>query len=609
VAHETALVATIAIGLAVAFLFGFAAARLGLPPLVGYVLAGVAVGPFTPGFVADAGLARQLAEVGVILLMFGVGLHFSFKDLAAVRRIALPGAAVQIAIVTALGASIARMWDWSIGAALVFGLALSVGSTIVLLRTLEERGTLDSVNGRIAIGWLVAQDLAMVLALVALPAVSGVAGGVESAASRPGTAGVAATLAVTLGKVIAFIALMLFVGARVIPWMLAHVARVGSRELFTLSVLAVALGIAFGSAVLFGVSFAVGAFFAGVVVNGSDLSHAAAAEALPLQDAFAVLFFVSAGMLVDPAVVVGQPLHLLAVLAVVMLGTPLIAFAIVVAFRYPLATALTVAAGLAQIGEFSFILAGLGVSLGVLPEEGRGLILAGAVLSITLNPLAFRGAGLLERWLRQRPRLRGRLEPSDGVHAVIPDGAQRARNHAIIVGYGRVGHTIGDALGQQGLPFVVVEQNRDTAEDLRRRGIPTIYGNAARPGILQHAHPETALALVVTAPDPFHAREIVDIARRINPKIETVVRTHSEAEQAFLEARGVGLVVMGERELALSMARYALSSFGLAPDLVETSAQALRPSTAAAAGEAVALAPESGILPSGGSRAPASDNS
>jgi CPA2 family monovalent cation:H+ antiporter-2 len=595
VVHETALVATIAIGLGVAFLLGFAAARLGLPPLVGYLLAGVAVGPFTPGFVADAGLARQLAEVGVILLMFGVGLHFSLKDLAAARRIALPGAAAQIAIVTALGASIARLWDWNVGAAIVFGLALSVGSTIVLLRALEDRGALDSVNGRIAMGWLIAQDLAMVLVLVALPALAGATGTVQSSAIAPGAVAVAATLALTLGKVVAFLALMLFVGVRAIPWMLAHVARVGSRELFTLSVLAVALGIAFGSAVLFGVSLAVGAFFAGVVVNGSDLSHAAAAEALPLQDAFAVLFFVSVGMLVDPTVVVRQPLHLLAVLALIMLGSPLVAFAIVIVRRYPLATALTVAAGLAQIGEFSFILAGLGISLGVLPEEGRDLILAGAVLSITLNPLAFRAAGSLERWLRNQPRLLAHLERPDGVHVVVPAGAERARDHAIIVGYGRVGRTIGTALDRQGLPFVVVEQDRNTAEDLRRRGVPTINGDAARPGVLRHAYPETALILVVTAPDPFHARQIIDIARRINPRIETVVRTHSEAEQAFLEARGVGFVVMGERELALSMARYALSSFGLPPELIEASVQAIRPTTPATAAEAALLAAENGI--------------
>jgi CPA2 family monovalent cation:H+ antiporter-2 len=605
VAHETALVATLAVGLGVAFLFGFAAARVGLPPLVGYLVAGVAIGPFTPGFVADAGLAGQLAEVGVILLMFGVGLHFSLRDLALVRRIALPGAALQITIVGVLGAGLARLWGWSLGAALVLGLALSIGSTVVVLRTLEDRGTLDSVNGRVAVGWLIVQDLAMVLVLVALPALVGSAGHGDPDGSRD----LVSTLLLTIGKVVVFIALMLFVGVRAIPWMLARVARVGSRELFTLSVLAVALGIAFGSAVLFGVSLAVGAFFAGVVVNGSDLSHAAAAEALPLQDAFAVLFFVSVGMLVDPSVVIRQPLHLLAVLALVLIGTPLVTFAIVVAFGYPVGTALTVAAGLAQIGEFSFILGGLGVALGVLPEEGRSLILAAAVLSITLNPLAFRAAEAIERWLRTHPRLLERFERSDDVPVVLGDGAQRMRGHAIVVGYGRVGRTIGTALTREGFPFVVVEQSRDTVEEVRRHGVQTIYGNAARRGILEYARPETARVLVVTAPDPFHARQIIDIARRINPTLSTVVRTHSEAEQAFLEGRNVGFVVMGERELALSMARYALSSFGLTPQAVETSVQALRSAGTASALDAAVPAAQSGAATRGERRAPVGEGS
>jgi len=586
VTHETTLVATIAIGLGVAFVLGFAAARARLPPLVGYLVAGVVVGPFTPGYVADARLAGQLAEIGVILLMFGVGLHFSLRDLAAVRRIALPGAATQIAIVTALGAAVAGSWGWSIGAALVFGLALSVGSTVVLLRALEERGSLDSVNGRIAIGWLVAQDLAMVLALVLLPALT------RQAVDGPamgGAANLPVAVGITLGKVVAFIALMLFVGARVIPWMLARVARVGSRELFTLSVLAVALGIAVGSATLFGVSFAVGAFFAGVVVNGSDLSHAAAAEALPLQDAFAVLFFVSVGMLVDPAVIVRQPLHVLGVIVLVMVGTPLVASAIVLAFRYPIATALTVAAGLAQIGEFSFILAALGISLGILPEEARSLILAGAVLSIMLNPLAFRAAESIERWLRARPALLARLEHPGALPVSAAGGTAGITGHAIVVGYGRVGRAIGAALAAQQLPYVVVEQHRQTAEELRARVVPTVFGNAARPGILEHAHPERARVLVVTAPDPFHTRQIVDLARRLNPRIPAVVRTHSEAEQAFLEARGVAFVVMGERELALSMARYALRCVGVSPEHTEATVQALRPAVPASAADALAL--------------------
>jgi CPA2 family monovalent cation:H+ antiporter-2 len=575
--QETALLATIAVGLALAFIFGFAAARLGLPPLVGYLVAGVAVGPFTPGFVADSGLAGQLAEVGVILLMFGVGLHFSVRDLLAVRRIAVPGAIAQIVVATVLGAGVARLWGWNIGAGIVFGLALSVASTVVLLRALEERGVLESVNGRIAIGWLIVEDLAMVLALVLLPALAGSLGGAGTAAAATDRS-LATTLALTLGKVALFLVLMLFAGARVIPWMLETVARLGSRELFTLSVLAVALGIAFGSAVLFGVSFALGAFFAGVVVNGSDLSHAAAAEALPLQDAFAVLFFVSMGMLFDPLVLVREPLHVLAVLAIIVLGKSLAAFAIVLFFRYSVGTALTVSASLAQIGEFSFILAGLGVSLGLLPVEGQSLILAGALLSITLNPLAFRATGAIERWLHARPSLLELLERPSPVPVTSPDKGEEAalRGHAIIVGFGRVGSTIGNALDRHSLPYVVVELDREVVEKLRERNVPAVYGDAARPGILEYADAATARVLIVTAPEPFHARQVIDLARRINPSIDTVVRTHTSADQAYLERLGVGLVVMGERELAFGMTRYALRGLGLGAEQAEMSVQALR---------------------------------
>jgi K+:H+ antiporter len=582
--HETALLATIAVGLALAFIFGFAAARLGLPPLVGYLVAGVALGPFTPGFVADSGLASQLAEVGVILLMFGVGLHFSLRDLLAVRRIAVPGAVAQIVAATALGAGVAYLWGWSFGAGIVFGLALSVASTVVLLRALEERGVLESVNGRIAIGWLIVEDLAMVLALVLLPALAGSLGADSGAAAAAGDRSLLATLALTLGKVALFLALMLFVGVRVVPWMLETVARVGSRELFTLSVLAVALGIAFGSAVLFGVSFALGAFFAGVVVNGSDLSHAAAAEALPLQDAFAVLFFVSVGMLFDPMVIVREPVRVLAVLAIITLGKSLAAFAIVLLFRYPIGTALTVSASLAQIGEFSFILAGLGVSLGLLPVEGQSLILAGALLSITLNPLMFRATDTIDGWLRARPRVLALLErPSPVPVTRSEDGNEAAlRGHAIIVGFGRVGSTIGKGLDSHFLPYVVVESDRQVVEKLRERNVPAVYGDAARPGILEYADAATARVLIVTAPEPFHARQVIDLARRINPDIDTVVRTHTSADQEYLERLGVGLVVMGERELAFGMMRYALRGLGLGAEQAEVSVQAMRLTPAAA---------------------------
>ncbi len=390
--HDTTLISTIAVGLGLAFVFGFAAKRLNLPPLVGYLLAGVAIGPFTPGFVADTHLAPQLAEIGVILLMFGVGMHFSVRDLLAVRTIAVPGAVAQIAFATVLGVGLATALGWDFGAGLVFGLALSVASTVVLLRALEARGTLDTAEGRVTVGWLIVEDLVMVVALVLLPALAPTLNGAAAATS---STDLAAGLALTLGKVAAFVALMLIVGTRVFPWLLKQVEKTGSRELFTLAVVALALGVAFGSALLFGVSFALGAFFAGVVINESDLSHRAAAEAQPLQDAFAVLFFVAVGMLFDPLILVERPLAVLAVVGIIVIGKSLAAFAIVRILRRPTGAALLVSAALAQIGEFSFILAELGVSLGLMPEDGQGLILAGALISITLNPVAFWVSGRL----------------------------------------------------------------------------------------------------------------------------------------------------------------------------------------------------------------------
>jgi monovalent cation:H+ antiporter-2, CPA2 family len=390
--HDIALISTIAVSLAFAFVGGFIAVRLRLPPLLGYLLAGIAVGPFTPGFVANAGLASQLAEIGVILLMFGVGMHFSLRDLWALRLIALPGALGQIAIATALGMVLAASWGWSIGAGLVLGLALSVASTVVLLRALERQGLVQSLAGRIGVAWLVVEDLVTVLVLVLLPAVSGLLGGTVPAGSG---GNLLITLAVTLGKVAAFVAFMLVIGTRLLPFLLDQVARTSSRELFTLAVVAVALGIAFGSAEFFGVSFALGAFFAGIVLNESDHSHRALSETQPLQDAFAVLFFVSVGMLFDPAILIRQPLQVLAVLAIVIVGKSAAALLIVVILRHSLATAITIAASLAQIGEFSFILAGLGMTLGLLPEEGQHLILAAALISITLNPLLFRLAAAI----------------------------------------------------------------------------------------------------------------------------------------------------------------------------------------------------------------------
>ena len=575
--HETALLATIAAGLGLAFVFGFVAVRLRLPPIVGYLVAGIALGPFSPGWVADARLAQQLAEVGVILLMFGVGLHFSPHDLLAVRRVAVAGAITQMAVAATLGGTLARTWGWSWGATAVFGLALSVSSTVVVLRVLGERGggTLDSVPGRIAVGWLVVEDLAMVLALVLLPALAPTLGG-DAGAGATSAGELARTLALTFGKVAAFVAIMLVVGRRAVPWLLERVARTGSRELFTLAVLAVALGIAFGAASLFGVSFALGAFFAGMVISESDLSHQAAADALPLQDAFAVLFFVSVGMLFDPTVLVRAPLAVLAVLRVVVLGQALPALAVLLGAGQPLRPALVVAASLGQIGEFSFILASLGVALALLPTEGRDLILAGALLSVTLNPLLVGAVEPLERWLRERPRLLAALERPGRLGVAPPAGMDAAlADHAVIVGHGRVGGTIAEALAHAGVPYVVVERDRQAVEALRRRGVPAVYGDAALPGILAHAQVQRARLLVVTAPEPYQARRAVELAREANPGIDTVVRTHSEAEQAYLERAGVGRAVMGERELARGMAEYALLALGTPEAPAERIAQAV----------------------------------
>jgi CPA2 family monovalent cation:H+ antiporter-2 len=553
VAHDVALITTIAAALGLALILGFLAARLKLPALVGYLLAGIMIGPATPGFVADLALSQQLAEIGVILLMFGVGLHFSLEDLMSVRRIALPGAVAQIVVATALGAGVAHLWGWGLGAGLVFGLALSVASTVVLLRALEDRGVLESVNGRIAVGWLIVEDLAMVLVLVALPPLAGVFGGEGVGEGR-----LAASLALTLGQIAAFVALMLIVGRRLFPWLLWHVARTGSRELFTLCVIATALGIAYGSSVLFGMSFALGAFFAGMVMRGSALSYRAAEESLPLRDAFSVLFFVSVGMLFDPAILVQQPLRVLIVAAIIMLGKSVAAFLIVLAFRYPLNTALTVSASLAQIGEFSFILAGLGVALKLLPSEGQNLILAGALISIALNPFVFQAIEPLQRVLRARAR--NLFErPSDPL-AELPTTTDLSRltGHVVLVGYGRVGQRIGEALAARGVAIVVAEENREVVERLRQKGVAAVSGDAAEPAVLIQAHIARARMLVIAVPDAFRARKMIEIARALKPDLHTVVRTHSDEEAALLRQERAGGVFMGEHELALAMARHVL---------------------------------------------------
>ncbi|WOI47056.1 YbaL family putative K(+) efflux transporter [Acidovorax sp. BLS4] len=560
--HSLSLINTIAAALGLALVLGFIATRIRLPALVGYLLAGVVIGPFTPGFVADGEMASQLAEIGVMLLMFGVGLHFSLGDLLAVRKIAVPGALVQMAVATLLGMGLALWWGWGLGGALVFGLALSVASTVVLLRALETLGILDSYTGRIAVGWLVVEDLAMVLVLVLLPPLAQWLNGTAGAGS---TGELWKALGWTIAQVGGFVALMLVVGRRVFPWILWQVARTGSRELFTLCVVAAAVGIAFGSAALFGVSFALGAFFAGMVMRESEFSHRAAQESLPLRDAFAVLFFVSVGMLFNPWVLVERPFQVLAVVAIIILGKTLAAAALVLAFRYPLNTALTVSASLAQIGEFSFILVGLGASLGLLPPEGASLVLAGALISIAVNPLLFHAIAPLQDWLRARSALARRLEQRDDPLAELPLSTHRRylARQVVLVGYGRVGRRIAAALSESDIPFVVAEQNRDLVETLRNGGMAAVYGDAVEPAVLIQAHIARAHMLVIATPNTLDVRQIIATARTLNPEIETVVRSHNEAEARLLEQEeGVAKVFLGEEALAAAMTTHVLGRAG-----------------------------------------------
>jgi len=556
--HAASLITLIAAGLGLALIMGYLATRLRLPPLVGYLLAGVVIGPATPGLVADIELAQQLAELGVMLMMFGVGLHFSFEDLLSVRRVAAPGALLQMAVATALGGAFALWWGWGPGGALVFGLALAVASTVVVLRALEARGLLTSVNGHIAVGWLVVQDLVVVLILVLLPTLVHLfAGGAAAAAPRS----VWAELALTLGKVAAFVTLILVVGRRLFPRFLWLVARTSSRELFTLAVIFAAVGVAFLAAKLFSVSFALGAFFGGTMLRESSLSHRAAEESLPLRDAFSVLFFVSVGMLLDPQVFIQEPLKLIAVVAVVMIGTPLAAAAFVLALRYPLNSALTVGASLAQIGEFSFILAGLGVTLGVLPIEGQSLILAAALISISLNPILFAAIEPAQKWIRSKSTLARALERSDDPLAELPStvDVETLSGHVLLVGFGRVGSRIAEALGANGIRYVVAEQNREIVERLRERNINAVSGDASDPAVLIQAHVARAGMLVIATPSTLHMRKMVEIARALNPKIEVLLRTHTDEESTLLEADRIGKTFMGEHELALAMTQHIVS--------------------------------------------------
>jgi CPA2 family monovalent cation:H+ antiporter-2 len=556
--HDTSLIDIIAVGLAVAFVLGALANKLKLSPLVGYLVAGMVVGPFTPGFVADPHLATQLSELGVMLLMFGVGLHFSLDDLMEVKAIAIPGAIVQIAVATLLGWGMAWSMGWTPLEGLVFGLALSVASTVVLLRAMEDRRMLDTRKGRIAVGWLIVEDLAMVLALVLLPALAGALGEGGAAAQAEPSAwlAIAKALGITLLQVAAFVAVMLVVGRRVIPWTLEKVAATGSRELFTLAVLAIALGVAFGSAKLFGVSFALGAFFAGTLLNESELSQKAASDSLPLRDAFAVLFFVSVGMLFDPTILLEQPLQVLGTFLIIVVGKSAAAYAIVRAFGHPRDTALTISASLAQIGEFSFILAGLGMSLQILPQQGHDMILAGALLSIVANPFLFTA---LDAWNRRHGL--DRAGSSAAAEPEPPPGPPlEAVDHAIVIGYGRVGSNLAGLLRERGVPLVVIDDNRDNVEKAHAAGIPAIRGSAAADAVLAEARPDKARIAVLAIPQPLEAGEAIAKLRALNPELTVLARAHSEAEVKHLLEHGADGAVLAERELAFSLAEMILAT-------------------------------------------------
>ncbi|MFD0912053.1 YbaL family putative K(+) efflux transporter [Methylophilus luteus] len=558
--HNLSLITTIAAAFALALIFGLIAEKLKLPALIGYLFAGILIGPATPGFVADLEIASQLSEIGVMLLMFGVGLHFSVQDLMSVKRIALPGALVQMTLATLLGMLVAHYWGWSMGHGLVFGLSLSCASTVVLLKALESRRILESMNGKIAVGWLVVEDMVTVLVLVLMPALAGVLGGQGEAASA---GSIWETIGMTMLEIAGFVAVMLVVGRRVLPWLLWYVAGTGSRELFTLTVIAVAIGVAFFASSLFHVSFALGAFFAGMIMRESEYSHRAAEDSLPFRDAFAVLFFVAVGMLFDPSILLKQPMQVLAVVGIIIVGKSLAAVAIVLALRYPLNTALTVAASLGQIGEFSFILAGLGVSLELLSQDAMSLVLAGALISIALNPLVFASIKPFSRWLVDNSDVARRLAQRMDPYGELPMTTERKflEGQVVLVGYGRVGKRIAMSLEASNIPFVVAEQNRELVEKLRKKGQPAVSGNAADPMVLIQAHIANAAMLIIATPDSMDIRKIVDIAKQLKPDIEVVIRTHHEDEYQRLQKEVGDTVFFGEEELAKGMSAHVLQRF------------------------------------------------
>ncbi len=597
VAHEPVVIATIAVGLTLAFVLGMVCRRLGLPTLIGYLLAGVVIGPYTAGYVADADIATELAEIGVILLMFGVGIHFSVRDLLAVGPVAIPGAIVQSLIATTVGAGVGVLLGWGVVGGVVLGLSISVASTVVLLRALLERGELDSVQGRVAVGWLIAEDLFTVLVLVLLPSVAPLLTGAGTASG--GTYGPLQDLVGAIVAAGVFAAIMLLVGARVVPRILDLVALERSREMFTLAVVALALGVAHAGYELFGVSLALGGFLAGAVINGTDLSHQASADAHPLRDAFSVLFFVSVGMLVDPAWIVANPLPVAAVTGVVMFVKAVAAYAIVAALGYPARVGVTVAAALAQVGEFSFILVSLGLALGLVPPDALQVVVAAALISISLNPLMFRLVDPVLMRLERMPVLRRTSQRSSRSLATLelPHPEAQLRGHAVVCGHGRVGRLVTSALERRSFPYLVITTDRHEVRRLRERGTPVLSGDASIPALLSDARVAEARVLVVAIRDAHAARLVVQRARRMAPRVSVVVRTHSERERDAFQALGDTQAVLGELEVAVQLARYTLTRFGVSMREAEAIAQGLRGRGGRSSGSLGSSPPRAGAGP------------
>ncbi len=554
--HDIGLLSTLVVSLVAAFIGGLAVRSIGLPPLIGYLLAGVSIGPFTPGVIANQEVASELAEIGVALLLFNIGMHFSFKDLFSVRKIAIPGAFFQVATTTAVGA-FAASWilESRPASSITVGLALAIASTAVATRILTEKRQINALAGRIALGWLVVQDLIVIFALVLLP----ILGSVGGAAPRD----LLASLAQTLLQVTGFVVVMLFGGRHVIPALLNYVARSGSREMFTLAVVVMALGIAYGAALLFGVSLALGAFFAGIVIGESDMNHHAASEALSMQQIFTILFFVSIGMLFDPFIIPQKLFEILIFLGTIILGTGFLTFILLVFMRVPLHAAALVGASFCQIGEFSFVLSALGFQNGLYGAAERDLIVAVALLSIIVNPLILTLSLRASRWVNESPRLARYRRTFVEKGEIFPE---ELGEHAILIGFGRVGSIVAKALREEGLPFVVIESDRNLTERIRRNGETVIYGDASREAVIAAAHPDRARLLIVTIPDSYVARQVIRQAQKANPSVEIVVRTHSDEEARLMAKMGVGLAIMGEREIAFGIAHYALQKLDVDPE-------------------------------------------